>query len=120
MNDIVKYRHPDFYIMDLIILEVVKTEVIPELLVELVDADGVYLSCSQSLAFRSTRAAYHILRETVDQEMIVCMREFLDDFQNQVLERREHPIEHIAEELILTAIKDLGSETLQVCSICVS
>jgi hypothetical protein len=118
VNDILKYKSPESYILEMVILEYVQQEVVPELLVELVDADGMYLCCSQSAKYRSIRASYHIQRETVDEEIISCVREFLAEFTKEIAESRDifspDPFNLVAEEILDESIQDLGKETLQV------
>jgi hypothetical protein len=119
VNEISKYKNPEQYILDMVILECVQEEVAPELLVELVDADGMYLCCSQSAKFRSLRASYHIQRETVDEEILSCVKEFLEEFTKQVSETRDksdenNPFQLVSNDLMDETIKEVGRETLQV------
>jgi hypothetical protein len=121
VNSIMKYKDPKLYILEMVLLEYVKKEVVPELLVELVDGEGVYLCCKESIAFRCLRGAYHVERETVDEEILCCVREFLEEFTREVKQSREctgmdedNPFQLVAQDILEEGINEIGRETLQV------
>lgn len=117
VNDIVKYRHPETYILESLIQQVVRSEVVPELLVELADQEDVYLCFAQSERFRSIRASYHILNEVLQQEIRLNTREFVQEYASELLSREQieqDPFAVVSNNIADETLEELCRETLQV------
>ncbi|KAJ3387521.1 hypothetical protein HDU92_001930 [Lobulomyces angularis] len=113
VNEIVKLNKPDYFILELCILELARDEFLPEVLVEI--AEEMYYPFSNTTSFRGLRMWYHIIEETLSECILQSTREFLSDFAAEHLNCKPppDPIEDIAEEIFSECVEESIKDVMQ-------
>ncbi|KAJ3197039.1 hypothetical protein HK101_006502 [Irineochytrium annulatum] len=106
INDVAMRSHPEIYFMEKIIRELIQSELIPDLIVELCEEN--YFPLSMSLSLKIHRARYFLIEEVLYELMTENVKVFLHEFQAKGLfhTRELDAYELAVEDIAATVVAD--------------
>ncbi|KAJ3282408.1 hypothetical protein HK104_010907 [Borealophlyctis nickersoniae] len=108
VNDIVRRRAPDLYMLEAIIRDVVAKEMIPDMLVEL--CEDAYYPISKSANLRAHRIRYHIMEETLAECIRDCVSEVVVEFADSCLSAPPDPVTVCLHDIINETVDEILSD----------